>query len=433
VSALAARVKGSHPAFREVYALRVPDGGGPGDCRILLAEKSRELGARYDASRFPAMCGAFRGTPGADEEITSDEYGSTLSGYAPIRDGKGRTVGLLGIDIDATTIQEMWRDAFDILAGIGGLAAVVGAALGWFFARRISRPVHEIALAMDRVEGGDLSVRVPALPDDEVGRLGTQFNRMTEGLEERQRLKQSLLLAMEVQQKLLPAGPPSVEGVDVAGCSDYCDETGGDYFDYPRTWEVPGGRLAITLGDVTGHGIGAALLMSTARAVLRASCEGDCAPDAILGVVNRHLSRDATNGRFMTLFYGVLDPKEGTLRYANAGQGGCFVVRGEDGRVEWLEAGGPPLGVVDGLPYPESTVGGLQAGDVVVLASDGVYETFDPAGQPFGYERLEAVAVAARARPAEEIVRAILAAAEAHRAEGPQTDDVTLVVARLRG
>jgi HAMP domain-containing protein len=323
----AARVKASHPAFREVYALRVPDDGALDACRIVLAEKTSEMGAPYDASRFPAMCRAARGEAGADERITSDEYGSTLSGYAPIRDGKGRTVGLVGIDIDATTIQEMWRDSFDIIAGIGGVAIGLGAGLGWFFARRISRPVHEIARAMDRVEAGDLSTRVPPLPDDEVGRLGVQFNRMAEGLEERQRLKQSLLLAMEVQQKLLPAGPPTVPGLDVAGRSDYCDETGGDYFDYPRTWEAPGGRLALTLGDVTGHGIGAALLMSTARAVLRASCEGEGAPGGILSTVNRHLARDSTQGRFMTLFYGVLDPRSGVLRYGNAGQGGCFVLR----------------------------------------------------------------------------------------------------------
>ncbi|HVG93092.1 MAG TPA: SpoIIE family protein phosphatase [Planctomycetota bacterium] len=433
VKTLAARVKASHPAFREVFLLRVPDDGNLANSWMVVADRRQQVGTRYDASRFPAMREAAAGTPGADEEITPDEYGATLSGYAPIRDSRGRPVGILGVDIDASTIQAMWRDALGILARIAAVATVVGAALGWFFARRISRPVSEIALAMDRVEAGDLSARVAAQPDDEVGRLAGQFNRMAEGLEERQRLKQSLLLAMEVQQKLLPAGPPTVPGLDVAGFSDYCDETGGDYFDYPRTWEVPGGRLALTMGDVTGHGIGAALLMSTGRAILRAACEGDASPSAVVGVVNRHLARDATHGRFMTLFFGVLDPAAGTLRYANAGQGGCLVVRAAGGAAEWLSAGGPPLAVVDGVEYPETVTTGLSTGDVVVLASDGIYETFDPEGTPFGYERLEEVVRRHVAATAADLAKAVTAAVLAFRRDGPQTDDVTLVVARVVG
>jgi serine phosphatase RsbU (regulator of sigma subunit) len=434
---LGARVRAAHARFKEVYTLGHLEGPGPGKGRLVLAEKDDELGRVYDYARFPAMVKALGG-PASDEDLTEDEYGVTLSGYAPIKDRTGRTVGLLGIDVDAETVAAMRRRLLGILAlGVLG-AAVFSGAIGFVLASRISRPVRVLSEAMDRVAGGDLGTRAHWISADEFGRLSQNFNRMVEGLEERQRLKQSLALAMEIQQHLLPAGPPTVPGVDVAGFSDYCDETGGDYFDYPRTWAVPGGRVALTIGDVTGHGIGAALLMSTGRAVLRSHAERDVAPGQmlgpgeLLGVVNRHRAHDATSGKFMTLYYGVLDPDAGTLLYANAGQGGCFVLHAEGGRFEEMPAGAPPAGVVDGVAFPEARVEHVRAPDVIVLATDGVWETQDASGTQFGYEGLERVVRAHADGTAREIADAVRVAVEAHRGDGPQADDVTLVIAKLR-
>lgn len=433
---LGARVRAAHARFKEVYTLGQLEGPGPGKGRLVLAEKDDELGRVYDYARFPAMVRALGG-PASDEDLTEDEYGLTLSGYAPIRDAAGRTVGLLGIDVDAATVAEM-RARLQEIFGLGILgAALFAGAVGWLLAARISRPVRVLSEAMDRVAAGDLGARATWESTDEFGRLSRNFNRMVEGLEERQRLKQSLALAMEIQQHLLPAGPPTVTGVDVAGFSDYCDETGGDYFDYPRTWEVPGGRVALTVGDVTGHGIGAALLMSTGRAVLRSHAERDVAPGQmlgpgeLLGLVNRHLAHDVTSGKFMTLFYGVLDPDDGTIVYANAGQGGCFVLHAEDGRWEEMPACAPPAGVVDGIAFPEARIEHVRAPDVIVLATDGIWETLDADGAPFGYEGLERVVRAHAGGSAQEIAGAVRAAVEAHRGAGPQADDVTLVVAKV--
>ena len=433
---MGARVRAAHGRFKEVYTLGRLEEPGPGKGRLVLAEKDDELGKVYDYARFPAMVKALGG-PASDEDLTEDEYGLTLSGYAPIRDAAGRTVGLLGIDVDAETVAAMRARLLEIF-GVGILgAALFSGAVGFLLAARISRPVRVLSEAMDRVAAGDLGTRATWDSRDEFGRLAKIFNRMVEGLEERQRLKQSLALAMEIQQNLLPAGPPTVTGVDVAGFSDYCDETGGDYFDYPRTWEVPGGRVALTIGDVTGHGIGAALLMSTGRAVLRSHAERDVAPGRmlgpgeLLGVVNRHLAHDATSGKFMTLYYGVLDPDAGTLVYANAGQGGCAVLHVADGRWEEMGAGAPPAGVVDGIAFPEACVEGIRPGDVIVLATDGVWETADASGAHFGFEGLERVVRANAARSAHELADAVRAAVERHRGTGPQADDVTLVVAKL--
>jgi serine phosphatase RsbU (regulator of sigma subunit) len=428
--ALAERLKRANPRFREVYTVSVLDPPGPGKGRFLLAEEPEEIGVEYDYARFPAMVRGLEG-PSADEDLLRDEYGRTISGYAPIRASDGRVVGILGIDVDASTVAAM-RSHLRWLLLWSGLAATALAGLAaWFLSRRIAKPVAELAAGTDRVAAGDFDARLEGRTGDEFERLFEQFNRMAAGLEDRQRLKQAMALAMEIQQGLLPASPPRVPGVDLAAVADYCDETGGDYFDWPA-WPLPGGRVAITVGDVTGHGIGAALLMASGRAVLRSHAERGETPGEILAHVNRALVRDASAGKFMTLFYGVLDPAAGTLVWANAGQGGCAVRRG-DGTLVEMPASAPPLGVVPDVPFPEARVDGLRPGDLVVLSTDGVWETAGAGGDLFGVERMHATVAAAAGGTAAEVLAAVVSAAARHRGDGPQTDDVTMVVARLTG
>lgn len=428
--ALGARVKAAHPGFNEVFTISFSGARDAEHGRLVLTAFDRDIGRDYDVGRFPAMRRA-RAVPCADDDVCPDEYGISLSGYAPIRDRAGTTVGLLGIDVDGSTVDAMRGHLLGILA-LGALGAVLlGGALALFFAAHIHRPVRALSAGMNRVAEGDFAARVTWKSGDEFERLASQFNVMAAGLEERRRLKHALELAMEIQQSLLPPGPPEASGLDIAGFSDYCDETGGDYFDYPAMRTLAGGRIALTIGDVTGHGIGAALMMASGRAALRSQSERDEGPAHLIGVVNRHLARDATAGKFMTLFYGILDPIAGVLAFANAGQGGCFVVRASTGKVEELEAGGPPAGVIDGIPFAESRIEGLANGDVVVLGTDGIWETVDAGGEPFGMERFERIARENVGRSAAEIAEVVRLAVEAHRGTGPQTDDVTLVVAKL--
>ncbi len=430
--ALGVRIKAANAGFHEVFTISIVDPPRPDHGRLVLTANDEDIGKDYDMRRFAAMARALA-RPCADDDVCADEYGISLSGYAPIRNRAGVTVGLLGIDVDGSTVDAMRGHLLAILA-LGAFGAVLlGGALALFFATRIHRPVRALSAGMNRVAEGDYAARVTWTSGDEFERLAGQFNVMAAGLEERRRLKHALEIAMEIQQRLLPAGPPEATGVDVAGFSDYCDETGGDYFDYPATRALADGRVALAIGDVTGHGVGAALMMASGRAALRSQSVGDEGPAHVVGVVNRHLAHDASAGKFMTLFYGVLDSAQGRIDYANAGQGGCFVVRAATGRVEELEAGGPPAGVFDGIPFAESNVTGLKDGDVVVLGTDGIWETVDAQGVLFGMERFERIAKEHVARSAAEIADAVRRAVESHRGAGPQTDDVTLVVAKLDG
>lgn len=427
---LAERLVASNPKFKEVYTVDTLLGKGPGWGVLSLSQIDEEIGRPYDYGRFPGMV---RGLvePSVDDDIATDEYGPSLSGYAPIKDRGGRTVGFLGLDVDGSTVEAMRGRLLGLLAlGAAGCVVLAGA-LGAWFAARIHRPVRLLAGAMERVAAGEYDTRVTWPSGDELEALATGFNAMTAGLAERQRLKSALQVAMEIQQSLLPTRPPRVDGIELSGFSDYCDETGGDYYDYPPSWPVGAGLTALTVGDVTGHGIAAALMMSSARAALRTQSDRAESPGALLELVNRHLARDATAGKFMTLFYGVLDRKAGTLRYANAGQGGCFVVRAGTGAVEELAAGGPPLGVVAGISFPEATVTGLGAGDVIVLGTDGIWETADATGAMYGMDRFQHLAREHAGKGAEAISQAIRTDTERFRGTGPQTDDVTLVVAKL--
>jgi serine phosphatase RsbU (regulator of sigma subunit) len=425
------RVKAAHPDFQEVYTLSLLDPPKPGWGRFVASDTDADLGRPYDLTRFAGVARALTTGAATDDDVEqADAWGRSMSGYSTIRDGSGRVVGLLGIDVQDTTVAGMRRHLLLLLALAAGGAVCAGALLAWWLASRIHRPVALLSGAVDRVAAGDYDSRVAWPSGDEFERLCEAFNGMAAGLEERRRLKNALLLAMEIQRHLLPSESPAVPGLDLDGAVDYCDETGGDYFDFPRTWTLPNGRVALTVGDVTGHGIGAALLMATARAVLRSHADEEETPERILPLVNRALARDATAGKFMTLFYGVLDPAAGRLVFANAGQGGCFVVRA-DGRVEDMPACGPPLGVVPDLEFPSAVVEGLRPGDVVAAATDGTWEAQDRTGGDYGMERVFAYVRDHRTRTAREIARGLLEDVRRFRDGAPQTDDITIVVARL--
>lgn len=298
--------------------------------------------------------------------------------------------------------------------------------------RAVTRPVRELAHAATELSHGHYNARAEVRTGDELEELGNAFNDVGPKLQERERMKASLELAMEIQQHLLPDHPPVLAGFDISGRSIYCDETGGDYFDYIDQDELGEGQLGIALGDVTGHGISAALLMASARAVLRSHAEqrgGDLGE--LMETLNQHLARDTDDKRFMTLYYCVLDGADRTLRWASAGHDPALWYRPATDDFEEMPSTGIPLGVIDGMAYEERGPLALSSGDVVVTATDGVWEAANTDGEMFGKDRLREIIATHARQSAHEIEHAILDAVNRFLGAAPQEDDVTLVVIKV--
>ncbi|MFH1139846.1 MAG: SpoIIE family protein phosphatase [Pseudomonadota bacterium] len=251
---------------------------------------------------------------------------------------------------------------------------------------------------------------------------------------QRKRLEEiirSLNLAQEVQQCLLPKEPPVLEKVDISGSSLYCDETGGDYFDY---FELPGaaGAFGVAVGDVSGHGVSAALLMAGARAYLRSRVKLPGSIADIVSDVNSLLSFDTREtGQFMTLFFLIVDPDGKALTWVRAGQDPAFLYTPVEDKIEELDGPGIAMGLDEGWPYA-SRRGVVRAGQVLLLATDGVWEAQNEAGEMFGKARfLDALRRHAH-EDANRIRQAILNAVSAFQGRAALTDDVTLVVLKFR-
>ncbi len=310
---------------------------------------------------------------------------------------------------------------------VGVLLAVTAIAV--ILSRRFTRRIEGLAGGFTLVSKGDFSVRLPVDTRDEIGALARGFNAMVPALEERIRMRQSLEVAHEIQQSFLPARAPEVPGLDLAGISNYSESTGGDYFDYiPR--EQGCGRMALAVGDVTGHGLPAALLMTTARALLRQRSSMPGGPAQVVADVNTQLFRDVDQtGRFMTLFFAVWDPQAGELAWCRAGHDPALLLA-PGGEFSELQGQGLPLGTVGDWEYEEQRRV-LEPGSLLCIGTDGVWETQNPAGELYGKQRLRAVLQRSAHLPVREIIQAVLDDLERFRENASQEDDVTLMLLKV--
>jgi serine phosphatase RsbU (regulator of sigma subunit) len=240
-----------------------------------------------------------------------------------------------------------------------------------------------------------------------------------------------MAVATEVQQALLPTEPPQVEGLDVFGFSAYCDETGGDYYDYVVTDESRPGGVLFAVGDVMGHGIGSALVMASARAVLRSSVTTCGHLGQLLSHLNALLVHDLRGQRFVSMILWLVDLRGGTVCWANAGHAPAILYDPQTGQLEQSGRDGYPLGIDESAIYEEYTHGPIRQGQVIILATDGVWETVNEAGEFFGMERLYDSIRAAADGSAREIADAIRRDLDTFRGRRDHRDDVTLVVIKV--
>ena len=331
--------------------------------------------------------------------------------------------------VDSSQLLELLRPAlmtnavFGISIGIGLTILVSG---------NISRPVKEIIRVLKRIRDGDFNQRVKVTSNDEIGYTGDVINEMTEGLKERDKMRQSLELAKEVQQNFLPKTDPQITGLDIAGQSIYCERTGGDYYDYLDLGDPHQGKVGIVVGDVSGHGISSALLMASTRSSLRqrALLSGNMAQ--IISDVNRQLTRDVEeSGRFMTLFCSEIDTESQMIRWVRAGHEPAIFYDPATNTFEELKGPGMALGVDESWQYEEKQKLGLTTGQIIVFGTDGVWEAHNAEGEIFGKASLFEIIRRYAAKSAKEIVASILDALNRFRQGVIPEDDVTLVVVKI--
>ena len=294
--------------------------------------------------------------------------------------------------------------------------------------------IKDISRAAKGIAGGDFGKPLPVKSRDEVGELTRSFNTMMLQLEERIRIKQALALAMEVQQNLLPLKMPKVPGLDIAGRSIYCDQTGGDFYDFLQMRRQQTDHLGIAVGDVSGHGVSAALLMATIRAFIKSKVmQLDSIAESITSV-NRLLAQDTRDtGQFVTLFYADISPAEKILRWVRAGHDpALFYDPGLD-QFKELRGKGIALGIDPDGSYRENVVRELSNGQILVIGTDGIWEARNQMGEMYGRERLKGLIRENAADSSDGISSSIIDSIKTFRGSARQEDDITLLVIKWVG
>lgn len=395
-------------------------------------------------SRTPSPADVLGGNGDALEQATREAMGRALSGtllgagmpprevsgFHRLREAPWFLVLIApGREVLAPILS--FRDGY-LLFSIG-LVVLIGGLIAWVMGR-LAAEIRQVAREAIRLAHGEFGDPLPVRRGDELGEMILSFNHMSRQLRERLELKEALRLAEEVQRNLLPAAPPAIPGLDIAARSLYCQETGGDYYDFiVRGGEVGRRSWCVAVGDVVGHGIPAALLMTTARAFLRAELGRPVGLAAALAETNRLLCRDtAASGSFVTLAVLEISTSPPGFGWAGAGHDPPFFYDAAAGRVRRPRgATGVALGVMEEAVYGVTPLSGTRAGDVILIGTDGIWESRDPGAERYGKGRLAEVVARHAALSAEGILQAVLEDVMRFRGPAPMEDDVTLAVVKV--
>ena len=348
-------------------------------------------------------------------------------------------VPLLAIIGDLIKISPIGEGSYQNLEQLRSLMFVqifificVGIYMIFLVSSNLTKPFEEIIKVLRNIKSGDFESRVRVTSNDEIGYTGDAINEMTKGLSEREKMQQSLNLAKEVQQNLLPKSNLKVNGFDIAGKSVYCDETGGDYYDFIIIEDAAEQKIGVAIGDVSGHGISSALLMATVRSSLRqrTSLPGNTA--MIISDVNRQLVKDVEDsGQFVTMFFLAINTVTRHLEWVRAGHDPGIVYDPDSGSFGELGGSGIALGVDAEWVYEDSKKTDLSKGQIIFLSTDGIWEARNRKGEMLGKEPiLDAIRLNASSN-AGEIVDAIFNTLDKFKGEVKIEDDITSVVIKM--
>jgi serine phosphatase RsbU (regulator of sigma subunit) len=315
-----------------------------------------------------------------------------------------------------------------------GLLAIALACIGIVpVSRRMTQHVSSLSDGVRQLAGGDFKARVPVRSSDEFGTLAASFNKMAEDLErhqslvvEQERLRRELELSRQIQTEMLPRAPLRLGTAEIKGLSMPAREVGGDFFNY---FALPDGRLALLVGDVSGKGVSAALLMANIQATLRARLPLETDLAKLADGLDRDVDQNTPHSVYVTLFLGILDVERAQLRYVNAGHNPQFLLRTRGG-FERLSSTGMPIALYAGQGYTESPVT-VESGDLLFFYTDGLVEAENERGEMFGSERLETLLEVEHAQQIDTVLERVEGAIRSFRGRAEPLDDATLMALRI--
>lgn len=323
-----------------------------------------------------------------------------------------------------------------ILVGLSAtllLVYLVALAIAFTLVGSIARSVNRLTRASQAIARGDFSVRVQSRSRDQIGDLARAFDGMADSIErllvqtaEKERLEGEIAIARTIQQKLLPAPEASLPGLSVLADFQPLAALGGDYYDY---FSMPDGRSAVAVGDVSGHGLPTGLLVAMAKAGLSTLIESGLAGPALFARLNDLIHRSTDSRNCMTLALLAYDPVSRRGELTNAGQLAPYRLSAEG--LQSLSLPSFPLGLSGRFEFPAQAFS-FTAGDRLLFVTDGFVEAVNRDGEPFGFERLEALLLAEASSDAARLRDAILEAVAAHAGGVPPADDRTLVVLTIQ-
>lgn len=316
-----------------------------------------------------------------------------------------------------------------------GLGVIALACIGIVpISHRMTQHVSSLSAGVRQLAGGDFKARVPVQSRDEFGALATAFNSMAADLErhqalvvEQERLRRELELSRLIQTEMLPRAPLRLGAAEIKGVSIPAREVGGDFFNY---FALPDGRLALLVGDVSGKGVSAALLMANVQATLRARLPLETELARLADGLDREIDANTPRGVYLTLFLGILDVERGVLQYVNAGHNPQFLLRAAGG-LQPLSSTGMPIALYPEHGYTESVVE-IGRGDLLFFYTDGLVETENERGDMFGAERLEALLEAVHGHGIDKVLEEVEHAVRTFRGKAEPFDDATMMALRIQ-
>ena len=313
---------------------------------------------------------------------------------------------------------------------IGAGAILMGILLAFAMFRRLTGAIGAIVEDVGVVAGGDLGHAIRSVDTREFAELESGINTMIKKIlaytEELERKKAELQVAADIQQEFLPRSLPHIPGYDIAAATIPAREVGGDFYD---VFPAGSGQHALVIADVAGKGVPASLFMAFSRTVIRIVSRWERSARKVLSDSNTIFIGDTGSDTFVTVFYALLDGRERTLAYVNAGHNPPLLLHA-GGTLDELAPTGPVIGLVDDPGYTQGCVQ-LRAGDILLMYTDGVTEAINSSSTMFSDERLRAVLRESAGLPASGIVRAVRAAITEFCGDAPQFDDITILVLRV--